>query len=103
MSDDSDEFFKRLGSDVPTFRTCKECGDIFLVNPDTYGKPKAICDPDYCENACPYCICQDIILETDRHLGSCSFPDCPRLPPDDAGREYEVDDDVDGFDDEDEC
>jgi hypothetical protein len=82
MANDFDEFFKRLGREVPTYRTCPECDDTVVVNPETYDKPKTVCDPGYCEQAVPYCICRDAILYTERQVeNECTYPDCARTPP----------------------
>ena len=79
MASDFDEFVTRLGRDVPTFRNCLDCGDTMIVNPETYDKPKTVCDPGYCEHAVPFCICKDTVLFSERGVERCRFPDCPQV------------------------
>jgi hypothetical protein len=98
---DTDDFFDRIGKDVPIYRDCQDCRDLCIVNPDNYDKPKTPCDPGYCEKLNPFCICKDRVLYKMRDLEQCDYPNCDRRAPD-----VVPDDDDDYFDDEcepDEC
>lgn len=81
MSNDFDEFCNKLGREVPIYRTCPGCEDIFVVDPTTYEKPKTICDPGECERVVPYCVCKGHILFSERNVKNCDYPDCAKAPP----------------------
>jgi hypothetical protein len=78
MSDDDfSEFVQRLGTDVPIYRECPECGDIVITNTSSYDKPKTECDPGSCPYWLPICACQgNKILFDDDQLEQCTYPDC---------------------------
>jgi hypothetical protein len=70
-----EEFYKQLGTEVPVLRDCNLCGDITIVNPDTYRKPKISCSID-CQFFLPLCRCKDEIMETREELEQCTYPNC---------------------------
>jgi hypothetical protein len=80
MDDDFSEFFTRLGTDVPVYRECLNCGDLYIVNADTYDKPKVECDPDLNDNCrywLPCCACRNNrIMFTWEGLKECTYPEC---------------------------
>lgn len=84
MADDFNEFCTKIGVEVPVFRTCIECDDIYIVDPSKYDKPKTDCDPDGedCQKCSPYCICRDQVLYCMERLTDCQYPDCRKTLPD---------------------
>jgi hypothetical protein len=78
-SDFLDEFCERIGCNVPLYRMCEDCEAIRIANPETYECPKQVCDPGYCEDFVPYCICRDRILCTEEEVeNDCDYPNCSR-------------------------
>ena len=76
--DDLDEFLAVVGTEVSTHRMCSECDELYIVNPDTYDKPKTQCDPDgYCPFWVPICLCKggDTIYDWES-LEECKYPNC---------------------------
>lgn len=86
MDDDFSEFCSRVGTDVPVYRECASCGDLVIVNPDTYEKPKTECDPerlDSCVYWLPICACRNNrIIYTREGLEECTYPECECGPRD---------------------
>jgi hypothetical protein len=74
MNNDFD-FFDEVGKDVSVYKTCIECEGFYIVNPDIYNKPLAICSEN-CNLYVPFCFCKDVSLFNDRDLENCFFPDC---------------------------
>jgi len=74
--DDFTELAERIGTEVSVYRECPECGDMIIVNPQDYDKPKVECDPDTCPYWMPECRCRDLILYDDDELEKCTYPDC---------------------------
>lgn len=76
---DFDEFYRRVGAEVPIYRKCILCDDLIIVDPEHYEKPQAPCDPDPngCVYSSPYCICKGLILFDEEYLADCSYPSCP--------------------------
>lgn len=81
MSNDFDEFYTRLGREVPLYRTCPDCDDQFIVDASGYDKPKTICDPGVCERSVPFCVCEGRILFSKRNIENCHYPNCAKAPP----------------------
>jgi hypothetical protein len=76
MSNDLEDFFDIVGTEVPLFRTCDECDDIAIINPKTYDKPKSTCDPSCCPYYVPYCLCYNKSLHSLAALRKCRYPEC---------------------------
>ncbi len=78
MSDsDFDEFYNIVGKEIPVYRECPECDEIYIVDPDTYDKPKIACDPGYCPYHVPICLCDGgDTLYSFEALDDCHYPNC---------------------------
>lgn len=74
--DDLDEFITIVGTEVPIYRKCRECDELYVVNPDTYEKPKCECDPGFCAYSVPLCLCTGEVLYDEDMLEACTYPDC---------------------------
>lgn len=77
--DDLNEFISLVGTEVPLYRECGECGDIYIVDPENYQKPKTECDPGYCNHFVPVCACRNNEgLWSIEKTEQCDFPDCTK-------------------------
>lgn len=78
MTDNFTEFANIVGTEVPVYRECQTCGELCIINPETYKLPKTECDPEgFCTYYVPICLCNDgDTIYSYEALDECPYPNC---------------------------